>query len=335
MSVVGVASVVYGVDDLDEATRYYEDVGVPLTERTPASSTFTLEEGSTVVLRRDGDAALPDPWFEGPGVRETIFGVDTAEALDELVSGLARDRDVRRSEDGVAHFTGDDGVPYGLRVYRRLPVNYSPDPVNAPSRIHRLNQSRKWRTRARPKVISHVVFRVPDAEESFRFFAERLRFRLSDISRGLGFFARADGAPEHHTIFLLQNGFLDASEQPGFHHVCLGVEDIDELLVGANHMQRCGWRTDIGLGRHRIASSLFYYLYAPCGGMVEYGADTDYLDDSWVPRIWAPDFGVASVMAELPPFMAERAAWDVEFIEDYRPGDAGPFVASEPPGAPS
>jgi hypothetical protein len=40
-------------------------------------------------------------------------------------------------------------------------------------------------------------------------------------------------------------------------------------------------------------------------------------------------------MAELPPFMAERAAWDVEFIEDYRPGDAGPFVASEPPGAPS
>jgi hypothetical protein len=35
-----------------------------------------------------------------------------------------------------------------------------------------------------------------------------------------------------------------------------GGENLDELLAGANHMQRQEWASKLGLGRHRISSTI-------------------------------------------------------------------------------
>jgi hypothetical protein len=129
--------------------------------------------------------------------------VDTAEALDRLANDLSRDRRLTTDADGTVHFAADDGMPFGLRVWKKRPVTSIADQVNTPGRIVRLNQHRQWRTRARPKAINHVVFFVEDYVASLRFLRDRLAFRYTDHSRGVGVFARADGTHEHHTIFLL------------------------------------------------------------------------------------------------------------------------------------
>ena len=61
-------------------------------------------------------------------------------------------------------------------------------------------------------------------------------------------------------------------------------------------MERRGWKNTShnssgGLSRHRITSAIYYYVDCPAGGEAEYHADTDYLDDNWVPRAWDFKFG--------------------------------------------
>jgi len=208
-------------------------------------------------------------------------------------------------------------------------VYSAPDPTNSPGNINRINQNRKWKTQARPKTIQHVVYQVPDPRTSWAFFRDRLHFRLSDDQREFGVFGRADGANDHHNIYFLNAHlpFPGFDGQPHFDHVNYGVEDIDEIMVGTNHMERQGWPKSVwGLGRHRIASALFMYLPCPTGGEAEYGADSDFIDDSWVPRSWSPMFGFFTFMHNIPPFMLDAAPWDWTYVEGHTPSpkEGGP-----------
>jgi catechol 2,3-dioxygenase-like lactoylglutathione lyase family enzyme len=271
------------------------------------------------VIRRGDDAGLPPAYFDGPGVRETVFGVDTVESLDRLVAGLATDRAVRRDADGTAHFAADDGTPLAMRVWAKRPVLSQPDPVNAPGAVKRLNQHRKWRSRARPKTINHIVYLSDDYVGSFEFFRDRLGFRLTDHSKGNGVFARADGTNEHHTVFWVTTQHPGLRGKRGYAHMAFGLEDIDELMLGANYMEDNGWSPERSyfprLNRHRISSAIYYYFPCPCGGDAEYHVDTDYLDDNWIPRVWELNFGALMWSSRPPGFYAPAGkppSWDVQ-----------------------
>lgn len=327
MAITGIESLVYGVDDVASATRFFEDFGLPLKERSETLGHFVLNEGSSVVIRHREDPALPTTAMEGIGVREVVWGVDTPDALEALAASLAKSCEVRRDAEGTVRFHTSFGLAMGLRHFNRKPVVYAPDPVNAPGRINRLNQHRKWRERARPKVISHVVFAVPDYEAGYAFMRDELGFRLSDSQRGFGMYLRCDGSNNHHNLFLLNANapFPDMDGKLRFHHANFGVEDIDEIMAGANHMVRKGWaHSHLGLGRHRIDSALFYYLPCPAGGEAEYGADADYVDDNWVPRDWQePLFGFAHFVHNMPPFLLQPPAWNVRYMTEETPQVTG------------
>lgn len=246
MAIVGIESVVFAVDDLDLCTRFWDDFGLVPVAHTKAESVFEAASGSKVICRRQDDPRLPKlrpNWFDGPGIRETVWGVDTAEALESLVTDLSRDRQVQRDPDGTAHFYTDDGMPLALRLFRKRTVTSIPDRVNSPGRIERLNQHRQWRTRARPKTINHVVFFSEDYVASFDFFRDRLGFRYTDHSRGVGVFARANGTNEHHSIFWVNCKLpVVPGNRPGYMDMAFSVDDIDELMLGANIMERRGWK---------------------------------------------------------------------------------------------
>ena len=284
---------------------------------------FLLPNKAKVVLQPLDRRPIPGSRVLGPGVHEVVWGVDTPAALERLVAGLEQDREVRRDADGTAHFICDDGLAMALRVWTdRTEVKTATDPVNTPGNIQRMNVHRKWIARARPKNIQHVVFMTPDPEASFAFIRDRLNFRLSDHQRMFGIFARADGANDHHNIYFLNANapFPGADGQVRFHHVNFGVTDLDEIMVGKNYMERRGWAPSVwGLGRHRIASALFLYLPAPTGGEAEYGADSDALDDNWIPRTWEPLFGFAHWVHEMPAFWSQGADWDVGFVAALAP----------------
>lgn len=318
MAILGIECLTYGVDDLAKSRQFFEDFGLVLESADDRAVTFRLPEGSRVVLKPCGDPSLPVGAIEGAGVREVVWGVRDQDDLDRLVTDLSADMDVTCDADRTARFVTDFGVPMGLRVFAKRAILYSPEPANAPGHVRRLNQHRRWRERAYPKGISHVVFAVPDFAHGTAFMRERLGFRLSDEQVGYGMYLRADGSNSHHTLLLL-NASAPLPDMDGklrFHHANFAVEDLDEIMVGANHMDRRGWApSHFGLGRHRIDSALFYYLPCPAGGEAEYGADSDCVDDAWVPRRWPdPLFAYAHFVHNLPPFLRTPPRWNIEYI---------------------
>jgi len=318
MAILGVESVIFGVDDLELCSKFWEHFGLTPLTRSADESVFEVVSGSKVVVRRRNDPSLPSAYADKPGIRETIWGVDTTEALEALVTDLSRDREMRHDADGTVHFLADDGMPLGLRVWQKRTVVSQPDPVNAPGNIQRLNLHRKWRRRAIPKTINHVVFFAHDYVASLEFFVKRLGFRYSDHSRGAGAFARANGTHEHHSIFWVSTALPVAPDEPGYMHMAFGLEDIDELMLGVNTMDRRGWKnisrnSSGGLSRHRISSAIYYYFDNPNGGEAEYHVDTDYLDDNWVPRVWDWKFGSLLWATHTPSFWSGEVEWDMQF----------------------
>src|ERR1700676_5569394 len=101
MSIIGSESLVYGVDDLDTAIRFFTDFGLPIERRDAKGADFRLAEGSSVLIRAADDPALPAPFAAGSGPREIVWGVDSERALDKLGADLARDRTVRRDDSGT------------------------------------------------------------------------------------------------------------------------------------------------------------------------------------------------------------------------------------------
>lgn len=285
MPIVGLHRVDYGVADLPAAERFYRDFGLAAVQALGGACTFELPDGSSITLRDAADPTLPPPFEQKPGVRRVTWALDTLETLRALEASLASDRPVTRIGEAAISFIDDAGVPTALEVAAPRPVHSPPELVNAPGRVERWNRNRRWYAQARPKVMQHIVFAHPDVRRAAAFYVNRLGFRISDIQDGGGFFLRADGRNEHHNIFW----------QPGkalaFRHLAFGVENLDELMAGATHMVRQGWRSALGLGRHRISSTFFYYFDNPAGGDAEYSTDTDYLDDDWVPRVWGRKFG--------------------------------------------
>ena len=118
MTILGVESVVFGVSDLAEHTRFWTDFGLPLESSDGYGSIFRLASGSRVVLRPHGHADLPSPDpFPGDGVKLTVWGVDTAANLERIAASLASEVPVTRRADGTVHAVCPDGQPIALRLW--------------------------------------------------------------------------------------------------------------------------------------------------------------------------------------------------------------------------
>lgn len=318
----GVETIIYGVDDVALCTRYFVDFGLPLREQSDSEAVFELEEGSTVIVRQLDQATIPGQKLVGIGVQQVIWGVDNQKSFDRAVARLRIGTEVAIDADGTARFLDCDGIAMGLRIYPKKTIWGAPDPRNSYGNIGRRNQHTKWRLKANPKTIQHVVFQVPNPEASWNWYRDHLDFRLSDVQEGFGVFSRCPGAQDHHNMYWLGANlpFPGCDGQVRFNHVNYGVEDLDEVMVGANYMERRGWQKSVwGLGRHRIASSLFLYLPCPAGGDAEYGTDSDVLDDSWVPRTWHAGFGTMSFMHNLQPWIFDEAPWQVGYVAGSTP----------------
>jgi len=336
MAITGIRRLVFCVDDLDTAHRFFTDYGLYPIERDGTSALFeTMDRGEVRLLRR-GHVELPQGTEQtGLGVFECIWAVDTQRALERLCGNLDRDHELTTDADGTVHFVTPFGQAIGLQAWQPRAVFGAPSPSNTVGHIGRLNQPRKWIDRAVPKRIHHCVWTFPDVQEALEYYRNRLGFRVTDMQKGFGVYMRADGAYEHHNVFLANAhaGMPNFDGTLRFHHCNFELEDIDEVMVAKNFLDRKGWRNNgWGLGRHRLTSAAFLYTdtVAFLGGEMEYGADCDCVDDSWKPRVWDGPFGTAIFMHELPVWMAGYPNWDVTFARDdqlrYLPADPKPVA---------
>ena len=134
MSILGVESVLFGVADVAEHTRFWTDFGLPLESASADEAVFRLASGSRVIVLRHGDARLPSPDpFPGDGLKETVWGVDTAENLQTIAASLAAEVPVTRDADGTVHAVCPDGQPLALRVWNKRAFHSEASPVNTPA----------------------------------------------------------------------------------------------------------------------------------------------------------------------------------------------------------
>ena len=292
MDILGLDSLTYGVDDLDTCRRYNEDLGLETVEVHGHGATYRTAENATVILREASDAALPPSVTPGSQLRQMVWGVASGEVLEQVGAELSKDREVTRDEDGILWTLDPMGYGLGFRVSRVEPVVDEPPQVNVLGRPVRINTRHRFVERPRILHLGHVVFHVPNLQETYDFYTKRLGFKLSDTYPNVGYFMRCAGSHDHHNLFLLHFG-----EFSGLNHVSYAVCNVDEVAMAGQHMERSGWSSHTGPGRHVIGSNYFWYFENPCGGMIEYHADMDYLTDEWVPREW-----------EFTPEVA--AAWD-------------------------
>ena len=70
----------------------------------------------------------------------------------------------------------------------------------------------------------------------------------------------------------------------GCEHFTCHLAGPTELMQAGNRFVNKGYQSFWGPGRHRLGSNWFWYFNSPMGCHVEYDADMDLHDQSWVAR---------------------------------------------------
>jgi len=283
MNIVGLDSLVFGVETVEDAARYLEDYGLIPVDVSADGGRFEALDGTSIVIARQDDPSLPAAPSPMCRLRRTVMGVSDKETLDAIAAELGKDREARRLADGAVESIDDDGfvLRFQLTVRRSisLPGEISNAPGSAISRPVNSLAAPSPDTPIRPRTLSHVVYFVPDPEKSEAFYVERLGFRCVDRFIGVGPFLQPGGTLDHHTHFLIGVPHLTGVEHFTFHFG--GPTDV--IANGSRFVEK-GYQSFWGPGRHIFGSNWFWYFNSPFGCHMEMDADMDLHDSTWRPR---------------------------------------------------
>ena len=122
------------------------------------------------------------------------------------------------------------------------------------------------------------MLNVADFRRSERWYKERFGFITSDeieAAPGLAIGAfmrcdRGDTPTDHHTLFLAQ-----LPGELGILHAAFEVANLDDLMLGHDHLKGRGRQAAWGVGRHIMGSQVFDYWKDPFGNELEHWTDGD------------------------------------------------------------
>ncbi|MCZ8170633.1 MAG: VOC family protein [Brevundimonas sp.] len=131
---------------------------------------------------------------------------------------------------------------------------------------------------AHVKRIGHAVLKVSDFRRSEKWYKERFGFITSDEVEAakdlpLGAFMRCnrgDKPADHHTLFLAQ-----LPGELGILHAAFEVANLDDLMLGHQHLKARKREPAWGVGRHIMGSQIFDYWKDPFGNELEHWTDGD------------------------------------------------------------
>lgn len=283
MNIIGPDTLVFGVDDVAGCVQYLTDYGLEPIGVTAAGGRFEALDGTAVVIAHKDDPTLPPAMGTSNMLRKTVYGVADSQTLDAIASELSTDREVRRLPDGSLETEDDMGFVLGFQVTVRRAIDLPAETVNAPGALAQrpVNKTASDENAAvRPRTLSHVVYFVPDQPKAEAFYVKRLGFYCTDRMLGAGPFLRPAGTLDHHTLFLIQTPpFMKGCEHFTFH-----MGGPTEVMQAGTRMVNKGYQSFWGPGRHKFGSNWFWYFNSPLGCHVEYDADMDLHDASWVAR---------------------------------------------------
>ncbi|HTH74427.1 MAG TPA: VOC family protein [Trinickia sp.] len=283
MNIIGLDTLVFGVDDIAACGQYLIDYGLLPLRHGDIGGRFEALDGTGIEIAHRDDRNLPPGLGTASMLRKTVYGVVDAATLEAIVRELHRDREVRKLADGSIESVDDMGFAIGFQVATRRALSLPAEAVNAPGApAQRAPNVVAVRDDAvlTPRTLSHVVYFVPDAAKAEAFYVERLGFRCTDRFTGVGPFLQPAGTLDHHTLFMIQTPpFMKGCEHFTFH-----MGGPTEVLQAGTRFVDKGYQSFWGPGRHRFGSNWFWYFNSPLGCHVEYDADMDLHDAEWAPR---------------------------------------------------
>lgn len=129
--------------------------------------------------------------------------------------------------------------------------------------------------RDRPIRLAHAVLNSHDAEASRAFLEQVLDFSLSDRTKIMAFM-RCNS--DHHSI-----AFGD-TDNDALNHIAFLMPDVDSVMRGGGRMRDAGFPIEWGPGRHGPGNNAFNYFIGPFDIVIEYTADVQQVDDSYLAR---------------------------------------------------
>ncbi|WP_341217400.1 VOC family protein [Neptunomonas phycophila] len=288
MKIVGLETIIFGVDDVAACSTFLTDYGLIPVGVTEAGGRFEALDGTAVELAHTDDDSLPASIGNGCMMRKTVMGVADESTIEAIRVELSKDRDVRQLADGSIESTDDSGFVIGFQVTTRREVNIPGEISNVPgSPFQRpVNQLavNAQAEQIRPRTLSHIVYFVPDPVKAEAFYVERLGFRCTDRFEGVGPFLQPAGTLDHHTHFLIgAPPFMTGVEHFTFH-----FSGPTEVMQNGSRFIEKGYQAFWGPGRHLFGSNWFWYFNSPFGCHIEMDADMDLHDKNWVARAAEP-----------------------------------------------
>ncbi|MEY4952881.1 MAG: hypothetical protein RL299_1305 [Pseudomonadota bacterium] len=137
------------------------------------------------------------------------------------------------------------------------------------------------------KRIGHAVLKVRDFRTSEKWYKDRFGFLTSDEVEAakdvpLGAFMRCDRGDkpaDHHTLFLAQ-----LPGELGILHAAFEVSNLDDLMLGHQHLKAQKREQAWGVGRHIMGSQVFDYWKDPFGNELEHWTDGDLFTSADPPQ---------------------------------------------------
>lgn len=237
--------VVLGVSDLDEAVRFYEQIGhLVVYER---SSNVAMLGGGT-----DHHWLRLEQVDGKPGMIRTGFQLAASESLHAVADRL--------TARGFSHVEfGDldgDGIDQGIRFT-------DPDGVQIDVFNEMLCRGANPRLDlVRMTDMLHAVWYSADPIAAHRFYSEVLGFRASDwIKRNAVFMRAANNF--HHSLGIFK---APADRVGQLDHFCINVESIDDVMRARNTATRRGATLQRDVLRHAASGSISVYIDDPFTG---------------------------------------------------------------------
>lgn len=150
--------------------------------------------------------------------------------------------------------------------------------------------------------LGHVVFAVPNLDESDRFYREVMGFHLSDtVIDGPvhAHFYHVNG--RHHSLAVARA----PNDQAAFLHLMVEVNSLEDVGTGLDLCEERGVPVTRTLGCHTNDRMTSFYLHSPSAFRIEYGWGGLEVDDLWVPRYYdrTSTWGHRHQHKELSPFL--------------------------------
>jgi catechol 2,3-dioxygenase-like lactoylglutathione lyase family enzyme len=291
MSVIKIADLAYGrlrSPDLDKQEEFLTAFGMVRSERTPTALYMRgTDPPHHIHVTEKGDPKYIGVAFHAASMADLekiskAPGASPIESIDEPGGG----KRVRLTDPDGYQVEVVHGVAQLPKIKIERPkVNHGEDKTQRRNTLYYRNVERGP---SHVKRFGHFVIHTPQFAKTLGWYREMFGFICSDevydgdksnIGGSFNRLDRGDEFVDHHAFFCIK------STKAGLNHLSFEAADIDDIMIGHEHLMQKGYEHYWGLGRHSLGSQVYDYWGDPWGRVHEHWADTDVLNASVPPNL--------------------------------------------------